>query len=190
VNALLALQKDILALPEGKKLLKALEAESNARDRGKAARDMHDGSWARIKPSIQHELAVRGAEIKDLVYVINCQLERQTQGPKEDELEAMAALAKNVFRESPACTILYLGGGVHEGDQSTWNVYTAGDNEHVGTIETVWPKGPGGPVEYEGSLFSESGPGFLVVARRIDTVLLHLGIEVGRRHENRAARTS
>jgi len=112
----------------------------------------------------------------------------QSLTPQDIEaLDDMAEAAKDVFREPLACKSIYLGGGLHSGDQSSWNVYTYEDNEYVGVIEAVRPDGSDGQVEYEGKLFfSLHGPTFRVTAIDIATVLLHLGIELGRRRQKRA----
>lgn len=192
VRALRPLQKEIMALPEGKRLLRALTAESDARDRAKSARGAEDGSWERIQASVRHELYWQGREIKTLVHGINSQLGKpktETQEIVEEALETMAEAAKNVFGETPACLPLYLGGGAHEGHEHSWNVYAYRDNEYVGTIRAVWPGTPGGRVEFEGVLFSEIGPTFRVTDLVIAVVLLHLGVEFGRRVKQKGSRT-
>lgn len=194
VQELMALQVEFHALPEGEgeKLLVALTAEANALDRRKSARAMADGSWDRIGAAVRKELVWHRAEVKTLVHVVNTLLEAaaktETQQAVEEALETMAEAAKGVFREELACLAVYLGPGAHEGDQHSWNVYAYRDNEYVGTVQAVFPTGPGGRVEYEGVLFSEIGPTFRVTDLVIATVLLHLGIELGRREQKKAAR--
>lgn len=189
VNELTALQVEFHALPEGEKLLLALTAEANALDRRKNTRAMADGSWDRIGAAVRKELITHRAEIKTLVHTVNALLEAvaktETQQAVEEALETMAEAAKGVFREELACLSVYLGPGAHEGDQHSWNVYAYRDNEYVGFIQAVFPTGPGGRVEYEGALFSEIGNTFRVTDLVIATVLLHLGIEFGRRQQKK-----
>jgi hypothetical protein len=191
MRALMPLQKEIMALSEGEKLLEALTAESDARDQAKSARGAEDGSWERTQVSVRRELIWQRREIKELVHSINSQLGKpktETQKAIEEALEIMAEAAKNVFGEAPALLPLYLGGGAHEGHEHSWNVYAYRDNEYVGTIRVVWPGEPGGRMEYEGVLFSEIGPTFRVTDLVIAVVLLHLGMEFGRRSRRKAAR--
>lgn len=93
-----------------------------------------------------------------------------SEHPTPEELDDMAEEARMVFRERPACKSVYLGGSVHEGDQSSWNVYAYGSDEYVGTVI-------GGSETYQGTLFHTD---FQVTDSTIATVLLHLGIELGR----------
>jgi hypothetical protein len=85
------------------------------------------------------------------------------------------------------CQALYLGPGIHEGHNSTWEVHARAKDAYVGTIRTVWPDESDGRVEYEGVLFSDIGPTFRVTDLVIATVLLHLGVELGRRNKKRIA---
>jgi hypothetical protein len=188
MRALTPLQKEIRVLSHGEELLKALTAESDARDRAKSARG--DGSLGQIQASVRHELSWTHRQIKTLVHLINSQLESprtETQEAIKEALETMAEAAKNIFAEPVMCQPVYLGPGIHEDDQSTWNVHDYEESAYVGTIHAVWPAGPGGRVEYEGVLFSEVGPSFRVTALVIATVLLHLGVELGRRRQKKVA---
>jgi hypothetical protein len=106
----------------------------------------------------------------------------------EEALETMANSAKHVFTEPVMCQSLYLGEGIHEGHQSIWNVRDYEESAYVGTIQVVWPDGPGGHVAYEGVLFSDIGPTFRVTDVVIATVLLHLGVELGRRNKKKVVR--
>jgi hypothetical protein len=112
----------------------------------------------------------------------------ETQKSIREALEVMANSARHVFSEEIMCQRVYLGDGMHAEDQASWNVYAYLDEEYVGTIEVVWPNGPGGHVAYEGVLFSDIGPTFRVTDVVIATVLLHLGVELGRRNKKKVVR--
>jgi len=99
--------------------------------------------------------------------------------PTSETLDDLAHDARRVFQEFRACRPVYLGDGVHEDAKSSWNVYAYSNNAYVGTVETL--RYQGSAAEYKGVLFGDDESAITVASRSIETVLLHLGIELGRR---------
>lgn len=104
--------------------------------------------------------------------------------PVEESLDDIANNARRVFQEKFACRPVYLGDGAHEDLKSSWNVYAYYDNQYVGFIELLRYQGTA--AEYKGVLFGEKEPALTVMGKEIDTVLLHLGIELGRQRNRKA----
>lgn len=193
ISELTALKKQITGLPGGEELLSALVGEVHLRDRMKAARDAEDGSWERREAALREEGREWSRRVRDQMATVAFETRKATQlvSPKsatqesiEETLETLAQAAKHVFTERPTYDALYLGPGVHEGRESCWEVYAPdADRTHVGRIEVRWPKEVKGKLYFEGWLFSPLGCTFTVHDLVLETVLVHLGIERGRRRE-------